>query len=104
MKPGSRSERGVLETLARGARVLIIRLRSLGDSVLTTPALQLLKQARPDLRVAVMVEPRFAAIFEENPDVETILTPGLGQASSNVAGGGTSLGSEAGASAARAGR
>src|SRR5579884_524300 len=41
-----------------GARVAVIRLRSLGDCVLTTPALALLREARPDLRVAVVVEPR----------------------------------------------
>jgi len=66
----------VLHTLPQAARVLVIRLKSLGDCVLTTPALRLLKQARPDLRVAVMVEQRFAAVFEGNPDVEAILDPG----------------------------
>ncbi len=56
------------DTLARldpGSRVAIIRLRSLGDCVLSTPAIQLLKQARPDLQVAVVVEDRFAAVFED---------------------------------------
>jgi heptosyltransferase III len=65
----------VLDRLPSGARVAIIRLRSLGDSVLTTPALSLLKQARPDLRVAVVVEDRFAPVFTGNPDVEQILAP-----------------------------
>jgi ADP-heptose:LPS heptosyltransferase len=58
--------------------VAIVRLRSLGDSVLTTPALEILKRARPDLRLAVMVEDRFREIFEGNPDVEEILPPRLG--------------------------
>jgi heptosyltransferase-3 len=58
--------------------VAILRLRSLGDCVLTTPALDILKRFRPDLRVAVMVEDRFRAIFESNPDVERILPPKLG--------------------------
>ena len=66
----------VLHTLRQSARVLVIRLRSLGDCVLTTPALRLLKRARPDLRLAVMVEERFAAVFEGNPDIEAILQPG----------------------------
>jgi len=43
--------RNVLERLSPGARVAVIRLRSLGDCVLTTPALQLLKQFRPDLAI-----------------------------------------------------
>ncbi len=58
-----------------GCRVAVIRLRSLGDCVLTTPALEILKRARPDLRVAVVVEDRFRAVFERNPDIETLLGP-----------------------------
>jgi heptosyltransferase III len=65
----------VLERLPSGARVAAIRLRSLGDCVLTTPALALLKQYRPDLAVAVVVEERFRAIFEGNPDIARILGP-----------------------------
>lgn len=65
----------VLERLPVGGRVAVIRLRSLGDCVLTTPALQLLQEARPDLRLAVVVEPRFAAVFNDNPNVTAILDP-----------------------------
>ena len=67
--------RNVLERLPSGARVAVVRLRSLGDCVLTTPALALLKAARPDLQIAVVVEPAFAAVFEENPDLDAILPP-----------------------------
>lgn len=65
----------VLERLPSGARVCVIRLRSLGDSVLTTPALSLLKRQRPDLKVAVVSEPRFFPVFEGNPDVDQLLPP-----------------------------
>ena len=65
----------VLDRLPSGARVAIIRLRSLGDCVLTTPSLSLLKRARPDLQIAVVVEDRFRAIFAGNPDVDQILAP-----------------------------
>lgn len=64
----------ILEGLGSGSRVAIIRLRSLGDCVLSTPAIHLLKQARPDLRIGVVVEERFAAVFE-NSDVSEILPP-----------------------------
>src|ERR1700720_2679135 len=67
----------VLECLPRDSRVAILRLRSLGDCVLTTPALDILKRHRPDLRLAVVAEDRFRAIFEGNPDVDRILAPGL---------------------------
>ncbi len=68
----------VLDRLPAGARLLVVRLRSLGDCVLTTPALALLKAGRPDLCVGVVVEDRFRAVFEDNPDVDEILPPRLG--------------------------
>jgi heptosyltransferase III len=46
--------------------------------VLSTPALYLLKQARPDLRIAVVVEDRFAALFENDSDIAAILAPRAG--------------------------
>jgi heptosyltransferase III len=67
----------VLEGLPRGGRVAIIRLRSLGDCVLTTPALRILKDFRPDLSVAVVVEDRFREIFEGSPDIDDVLPPNL---------------------------
>jgi ADP-heptose:LPS heptosyltransferase len=67
----------VLQTLPSGARVAVVRLRSLGDSVLTTPALEILKHARPDVRIGVVVEDRFAPVFEGNPDVDVLLTPAI---------------------------
>lgn len=68
----------VLACLPQGSRVAILRLRSLGDCVLTTPAIDILKRFRPDLHLAVMVEDRFRAIFDGNPDIETLLPPDLG--------------------------
>jgi heptosyltransferase III len=65
----------VLERLPQGARVAIVRLRSLGDCVLSTPAIHLLKQHRPDLHLAVVAEPPFIPLFEENPDIADIIVP-----------------------------
>ena len=70
---------GVLDRIPQGSRVAIVRLRSMGDCVLTTPAIALLKQARPDLEIAVVVEERFAGIFEGNPDVAAVLPPSAGR-------------------------
>jgi ADP-heptose:LPS heptosyltransferase len=64
-----------LDRLPHGSRVAIIRLRSLGDCVLSTPAIHLLKQARPDLEIAVISEDRFAPVFEHNPDIGSVLQP-----------------------------
>src|ERR1051326_8711302 len=66
-----------LNRVPHGARVTVIRLRSLGDCVLTTPALAILKAHRPDLRVGIVVEDRFQAIFATNPNVSEILRPGI---------------------------
>jgi heptosyltransferase-3 len=60
----------LLDRLPSGSRVAVIRLRSLGDCVLSTPALFLLKRHRPDLKISVIVEPRFAEIFDGNPDID----------------------------------
>src|SRR5271155_4989980 len=67
----------VLDRLPPGSRVAVLRLRSLGDCVLTTPALALLRQARPDLEIAVVVEDAYAAVFNGNPAVDRILKPGV---------------------------
>lgn len=52
---------------------MVIRLRSLGDAVLTTPALRLLKTARPDLRVAVVLDEAFAPLLEGSSDIDEVI-------------------------------
>lgn len=71
MKPSKFSS--VLPNLPPGAEILIIRLRSLGDVVMLTPALASLHAWRPDLHLSVLVEPAFAAVLEGNPAVSEIL-------------------------------
>lgn len=66
----------LLPSLPPSARVLVIRLRSIGDIVLLTPALELLKRWRPDLRLSVLVEPAFQDLLEGNTDVDEILSVG----------------------------
>ena len=67
----------VLECLPHGSRVAIVRIRSLGDCVLTTPALDILRRARPDLRLSIVVEDRFRDLFEDNADIDDILPPSI---------------------------
>jgi heptosyltransferase III len=87
----------VLQRLPPGARVAVIRLRSLGDCVLTTPAISLLKQFRPDLHIAVVVDNPFRAVFTGNPDIDEVLPPKVSAVAAfrpdlvlNLHGGGTS--------------
>lgn len=65
----------VLEQLPERARVCVIRLRSLGDCVLTTPAIEVLNKFRPDLQVGIAVEDRFAPLFESYPAIAKIVRP-----------------------------
>jgi heptosyltransferase III len=64
----------VLDRLPHGSRIAVIRLRSLGDCVLTTPALQLLKNHRPDLKLSIIVEPHFAESFSGYGEIRDTMT------------------------------
>lgn len=69
----------VLERLPKNGRIAVIRIRSMGDCILTTPAISILKESRPDVSIAVVVEDRFRALFEGNADVSLILPPHAGE-------------------------
>lgn len=66
-----------LSRLPRNSKVAVVCLHALGECVLTTPALTLLKRYRPDLRVAVVAERAFHAVFQGNPDVTAVFPPHL---------------------------
>ncbi|MGA7623307.1 MAG: glycosyltransferase family 9 protein [Candidatus Acidiferrales bacterium] len=63
----------LLPNLPQNSEIVVIRLRSLGDLVLETPAIAALHAFRPDLRISVLVEPRFAAVFEGNPAIAEVI-------------------------------
>jgi ADP-heptose:LPS heptosyltransferase len=67
--------RQILGKIEPGGRVLFIRLRSMGDCVLTTPALRMLASHRPDLEIGVMVDDAFAGVYEGLPFVHRVLRP-----------------------------
>ena len=78
--PNSNDPSTLLPALPQGAEILIIRLRSLGDLVLETPVIVALHSWRPDLRISVLVEPRFAPLLEGNPAIgELIFSRGLAE-------------------------
>ncbi len=68
----------ILERLPQKGRIAVIRIRSMGDCILSTPAISILQQARPDLSIAVVVADRFRALFEGNADVSEMLPPQWG--------------------------
>lgn len=68
MRPPER----LLGTLPSGSSILFVRLRSLGDTVLSTPLYAALKAWRPDLRLSALVEEPFDEALHRNPDLESV--------------------------------
>lgn len=54
-------------------RVLVIRLSSLGDVVLTAPVYKNLRESWPDARICVLVKPQFAPVLANNPNIDEVL-------------------------------
>ncbi len=59
---------------SRVGRVLVVRLRSIGDTVLATPSLHALRRFLPDARIDVLLEDWVAPLLTEHPDVDRIIT------------------------------
>ncbi len=73
MSPAAGTSGKILENLPPDARVLLVRMRSLGDTLLLTPAIRRLKQWRPDLRLSVLLYEDFAPALQGNPDLEEVI-------------------------------
>lgn len=57
-------------------RVLVIRLRSIGDTVLATPSLIALRRFLPDARIDVLLEDWVAPVLEKSDLIDNVLTLG----------------------------
>src|SRR5215207_6235030 len=55
-------------------RVLVVRLRSIGDTVLATPSLRALRRFAPHARVDILLEDWVAPLVEGSPDVDRVVT------------------------------
>lgn len=54
-------------------KILLIRLRRIGDIVMTTPAVAALKRALPHSSLTYIVEEPFRRLVEGNPDIDKII-------------------------------
>jgi ADP-heptose:LPS heptosyltransferase len=54
-------------------KVLVIRLSSIGDIVLTTPVVRCMHEQLPNAAIHVLTKPQYAAIFEANPHVAQVV-------------------------------
>lgn len=54
-------------------KILVIRLSSLGDVVLTAPVYERLRATWPDATISVLVKPAYVSALEGNPHISTII-------------------------------
>jgi predicted lipopolysaccharide heptosyltransferase III len=54
-------------------RVLVVRLRSIGDTVLSTPALFALKRFLPQAQVDILVEDWVAPLLDDHPCIDNVV-------------------------------
>jgi predicted lipopolysaccharide heptosyltransferase III len=66
-------------------RVLVVRLRSIGDTVLATPSLHALRRFLPDAQIDLLLEDWVAPLLDGNPDASRVLTVKRESATSRLA-------------------
>ncbi len=59
--------------LKKAKKILIVRLRLIGDVLLTTPSLRILRETVPDAKIFYLVEPPQDELLKGNPDIDEIL-------------------------------
>lgn len=59
-------------------RILIVRLRQIGDVVFTTPAIHALRDRYPDAHLAYLVEPAASAVVAANPHLTDVIVASRG--------------------------
>ena len=65
-------------------RVLVVRLRSIGDTVLATPSLFALKRFLPQAAIDILVEDWVAPVLESHPCIDSVITVRKGHAVSRA--------------------
>ena len=54
-------------------KILVIRFSSLGDIILTTPCLRLLKEKYPNSKIYYAVKKKFSGILYKNPEINEVI-------------------------------
>jgi lipopolysaccharide heptosyltransferase II len=65
-------------------RILLVRLRQIGDVVFTTPAIRALRQHFPEAHLTYVVEPAAAPVVIRNPHLDEVIVAPRGAALSGV--------------------
>jgi heptosyltransferase I len=56
-----------------GPRILVVRLSAMGDVIATLPAVASLKHSIPHSRITWAIEPKWSALLEGNPYVDSVM-------------------------------
>ena len=72
------------KTSRRDVRILLIRLRLIGDVVFTTPLIGALRKRYPDARLEYLVEPHAAAVVADNPHLDEVIVAAAPRAAGRV--------------------
>jgi lipopolysaccharide heptosyltransferase II len=54
-------------------RILLVRLRQIGDVVFTTPAVRAIRERFPDAHLTYIVEPAAAPVVQNNPQLDQVI-------------------------------
>ena len=54
--------------------ILIVRLSAIGDIVFSTPLIHALRRRYPDARISWLVQPESAALLEQHPELDEVIT------------------------------
>jgi heptosyltransferase II len=66
-------------------RVLVRGVNWLGDAVMTTPALQRLREALPDAHITLLTHEKLADLWQRHPSLDAVMTFSQGESSWSVA-------------------
>src|SRR6187551_558193 len=55
-------------------RILVRGVNWLGDAVMTTPALQRLREAKPKAHITLLTHAKLADLFTHHPAIDSVLT------------------------------
>jgi lipopolysaccharide heptosyltransferase II len=62
-----------LPDLSKVRKVLVLRFRRIGDVIMTTPALEILRTALPDAQIHYVIDSGLASLIDENPDIDRLI-------------------------------
>lgn len=72
MNTSSAFDRELISRMQEIPRLLLVRIRSLGDSILTLPLIEALHEWRPELRLGIVIEAPYAAVFSHHPAIQDL--------------------------------